>query len=160
MIVRFRTSNGDIKDTKKTSHKTLSCLWICQELYTIINSPWHWPCNPQDYKDLLPTHGEQVYEHNHRWNTYSVMNFNRSQRLVWFHRKINPFSCSKGEWISPCISHWTLFVSHVLDFSYSLPNRSLTGMTYALIRKQRTARQIVSDFTIKVVRWWEIPNLK
>ena len=26
MIVQFRTSNGDIKDTKKTSHKTLSCL--------------------------------------------------------------------------------------------------------------------------------------
>ena len=38
---------------------------------------------------------------------------------------------------------------HVLDFSHSLPNRSLTVMTYALIRKQRTARQNVSDFTIK-----------
>ena len=38
---------------------------------------------------------------------------------------------------------------HILDFPRSFPNRSLTGMTYALIRKQHTERQNVSDFTIK-----------
>ena len=38
---------------------------------------------------------------------------------------------------------------HILDFSHSFPNRSLTAMTYSLIRKQHTARQNVFDFTIK-----------
>ena len=39
-------------------------------------------------------------------------------------------------------------MSH-LRFSRSFPNGSLTGMAYALIRKQHTERQNVSDFTIK-----------
>ena len=49
-------------------------------------------------------------------------------------------NCMIGEAMYPVYLSSNAILCHILDFSQSFPNRSLTGVTDALIRKQHTTR--------------------